>query len=51
LTDKKLVSTEPLDEQLNQQVKKLVFPFYKSGKNFYNTDRDYMNYKYLSEQE
>jgi uncharacterized protein YbaP (TraB family) len=51
LTDKKLISTEPVDEQLNQQLKKLVFPFYNSGKNFYRADSDYMNYKYLSEQE
>ena len=51
LTDKKLVPTEPIDEQLNQQLKKLVFPFYNSGKNFFKNDRDYMNYKYLSEQE
>ncbi len=51
LTDKKLISTEPLDAQLDIQLKKEVFPFYKSGKNFFSNDRNYMNNKYMGDAE
>ena len=51
LTDKKLVTTSSLDEQLNEQLKKLIFPFYNSGKNFYRNDGDYFYNKYLGDEE
>jgi len=51
LTDKKLISTDPLDAQLDIQLKKEVFPFYKSGKNFFSNDRNYMNNKYMGDAE
>jgi uncharacterized protein YbaP (TraB family) len=50
LTDKKLIATEPMDEQLNQQLKKIIFPFYNSGKNFYKSDGNTYN-KYLNDYE
>ncbi|RYY72156.1 MAG: hypothetical protein EOO13_00430 [Chitinophagaceae bacterium] len=45
LTDKKLLKDQPLDEQLNKELKKQVFGFYNSGKNFYGSD-DYRQYNY-----
>ncbi|RYY49837.1 MAG: TraB/GumN family protein [Chitinophagaceae bacterium] len=45
LTDKKIAKDQPLDEQLQKELKKVVFSFYNSGKNFYGSD-DYSNYKY-----
>lgn len=47
LTDKKLMKDEPLDEQLNKELKKSVFSFYNSGKNFYGSEYD--SYKYRNE--
>jgi len=49
LTDKKLLPGINIDEQLNEQVKKLVFPFYKSGKNFYSSDNNFFSNKYLND--
>lgn len=49
LTDKKLQKDQPLDEQLNKELKKMIFSFYNSGKNFYGNDYGYGNYKYLGE--
>jgi uncharacterized protein YbaP (TraB family) len=51
LTDKKLVNTDPVDDQLNQQLKKLVFPFYSSGKNFFNNSNNYLYNKNLGDYE
>ncbi|MBC7867171.1 MAG: TraB/GumN family protein [Gloeobacteraceae cyanobacterium ES-bin-316] len=51
LTDKKLLTTEPVDDQLNQQLKKLIFPFYNSGKNFFKNDRDYQYNGYSGDYE
>ncbi|HSN60827.1 MAG TPA: hypothetical protein VLR49_07820, partial [Ferruginibacter sp.] len=49
LTDKKLVTTEPITDQLEIQFKKQVFPFYNSGRNFFKNDRNYLYNKYLSD--
>ncbi|MEO7045846.1 MAG: hypothetical protein ABI091_11110, partial [Ferruginibacter sp.] len=38
LTDKKLKEYEPIDEQLNEQLKKVLFSFHKSARNFYSND-------------
>ena len=51
LTDIKLKENEPVDEQLNKQLKKILFGFHKSGKNFFN-DRDlYDNMRTVAEYE
>ncbi len=49
LTDKKLLITEPIADQLETQLKKQVFPFYNSGKNFFKNDKNYQYNKYLSD--
>jgi uncharacterized protein YbaP (TraB family) len=49
LTDKKISNTEPIDDQLNRELKKLIFSFYNSSKNFFHSGNDYNNYKYLSD--
>jgi hypothetical protein len=36
LTDKKIKSNEPLADQFNEQVKKLLFASHKSGKKFFD---------------
>lgn len=36
MTDKKLKADEPLDEQFRQQLKRKLFSYHKSGKNFYS---------------
>ena len=36
MTDKKIKADEPLDEQLKDQLKKILFSFHPSAKNFYN---------------
>ena len=41
LSDTKLEKDEPIDEQLNSQLKKILFSFYKSGKNFYTGNLRY----------
>ncbi len=51
LTDKKLALNLPLEEQLDRELKKIIFSFYNSSKNFFNTGNEYNNYKYLSEYE
>ncbi|MEO6253628.1 MAG: TraB/GumN family protein [Ferruginibacter sp.] len=35
MTDKKIKTDEPLDDQLQNQLKKILFGFHKSGKDFY----------------
>ncbi len=40
LTDKKLLANEPIDDQLQQQLKKVIFPFYSSGKNFFRNENN-----------
>ena len=35
MTGVKIKSDEPLDDQLQKQLKKILFSFHKSGKNFY----------------
>ncbi len=35
MTEKKIKPDEPLDEQLQKQLKKILFSFHNSGKNFY----------------
>jgi hypothetical protein len=49
MTDKKLKDTEPLDEQLLSQLKKIVYSFHKSAKNFFSGDDNYNNFKYLND--
>jgi hypothetical protein len=49
LTDKKISTSQPIDEQLNRELKKIIFSFYNSSKNFFNSGNDYNNYKYLSD--
>ncbi len=51
LTDKKLLLNEPLDEQLDRELKKIIFSYYNSSKNFYNSANEYNNYKFLGEYE
>lgn len=46
LTDKKLMTDQPLDEQLNKELKKVVFRFYNSAKNFFVSDYNFNNYQY-----
>jgi uncharacterized protein YbaP (TraB family) len=41
MTDKKLKEDEPLGEQYDKQLKKMVFELYKSGTNFYNGSDNY----------
>ena len=41
MTEKKIKKDEPLDEQLQKQLKKLLFTFHKSGENFYGYDDYY----------
>jgi uncharacterized protein (DUF2147 family) len=38
LTDKKIKDDEPLNDQLDKQLKKLLFSLSKSGRNFYTGD-------------
>ncbi len=49
LTDKKIQKDQPLYEQLDKELKKMVFSFFNSGKNFYGSDYGYGNYKYLEQ--
>jgi hypothetical protein len=42
LTDVKIRSDEPLDDQLNNELKKLLFTWHKSGRNFYKGNDGYM---------
>ncbi len=51
LTDKRLLVNEPLDDQLQKQLKKKVFPFYSSGKNFYREENNYLYNKSLGDYE
>lgn len=49
LTDKKIRADEPLDEQLQAQLKKIIFGFHKSGRHFYSNKnamgfRSFLNY-------
>ena len=43
MTDKKIKKDEPLDEQLQNQLKKILFSFHPSARNFYG----YNNYSGL----
>ena len=45
LTDKKLKAYEPQVEQLNQQLKKVLFGFHKSAKKFFINDDLYNSFK------
>jgi len=44
LTDKKLLANEPVDDQLNLQLRKVVFGFFNSSRNFYRNDQGYFNF-------
>jgi len=45
MTDKKLKPDEPMDDQLQKQLRKLLFDFHKSAKNFYTSDDLYSRYR------
>ena len=45
MTDKKLKPEEPMDDQLQKQLRKLLFTFHKSAKNFYVSDDMYSRYR------
>ena len=41
MTGKKIKANEPLDEQLESQLKKRLYSFHKSARNFYGSDGVY----------
>jgi hypothetical protein len=41
MTDKKIKADEPLDDQLQDQLKRILFSFHKSGKEFYGYSGTY----------
>lgn len=49
LTDKKLIATEPLDDQLNLQLRKVVFGYFNSSRNFYRNERSYFDYSQMGD--
>ena len=51
MTDKKLKASEPQDDQLNEQLKKILFNFHKSGKYFYSSDNYYDRYRTVGDYE
>jgi len=51
MTEKKIKSDEPLDEQLQKLLKKMLFGFHKSGKIFYGTDDYYGALKNIGDYE
>lgn len=44
MTDKKIKKDEPLDEQLQNQLKRILFSFHKSARNFYGSN-NYSNFR------
>ena len=48
LTDKKLVANEPIEEQLNLQLRKLIFGYFNSSRNFYRSNEAYFNYEQMA---
>ena len=38
MTDKKIKTSEPLNEQLQEQLKRLLFTFHKSARNFFDSE-------------
>ena len=47
MTDKKLKDDKPVDEQFQEQLKRLLFNFHPSGRNFYESSSRYnYNYRY-----
>ena len=51
MTDVKLKENEPVTEQLNTQLRKILFGLHKSGKNFYNDNDRYSDMKAIDEYE
>jgi hypothetical protein len=51
LTDKKLVLNQPVDEQLDKELKKIIFSYYNSSKNFFNSGNEYSSFKFLGDAE
>jgi hypothetical protein len=51
MTDVKLKESEPIDEQLNVQLKKVLFSFHKSGKIFFDGSIFYKDTKAVNEYE
>ena len=47
MTDKKIIKDKPLDEQLQHQLKKVLFSFHPSARNFYGNN-DYSGYRTVS---
>jgi uncharacterized protein YbaP (TraB family) len=50
MTDKKIKKDEPLDEQLQNQLKKILFSFHKSARNFYGYNT-YSSYRAIDSYE
>lgn len=46
MTEKKLKEDKPADEQFREQLKKLLFNFHPSGRNFYEFSRYNYNFRY-----
>lgn len=49
MTDKKLKPGEPMQEQLQKELQKLLFSFHKSGKYFFSSERNYDRYNGASD--
>ena len=47
MTDKKIIKDKPMDEQLQHQLKKVLFSFHPSARNFYGNN-DYSGYRTVS---
>ena len=51
MTDKKIKPDEPLDDQLQTQLKKKLFSFHKSGKDFYGYSNNAVGYRAIADYE
>ena len=49
MTDKKLKTEKPVDEQLQEQLKKLLFTFRKSARKFFENDGYHYQFKPVGE--
>ena len=45
MTDKRLREDKPQNEQFQEQLKKILFSFHKSAKNFFEADGNSYHYK------
>jgi hypothetical protein len=51
MTDKKIKDDMPLYDQFQEQLKKLLFTFHKSGKNFFESDGNDYRFRKIGEYE